>query len=158
MTQDKNHVEPQAGKPSWFQLVDSDAPSAQVAKVNRKLPVIALFVTGAIAASGTFFANASDGNPGTVQSVASTSTAVAAAPAANAVATSTPATVAKTHSAKSVGVTSASNPTTSAVQNPSQGGVQAPRGGGDDDEDKDDDDHYGREGHERGDRDHDDRD
>lgn len=47
-------------KPEWFELVDGDAPSAQVAKVNKKLPAIAVLVTGALIATGAFFASASE--------------------------------------------------------------------------------------------------
>ena len=49
-------------KPEWFQLTDSDAPSAQVKRVSKKLPAIAVIATGAIIASGAFFANASEKN------------------------------------------------------------------------------------------------
>ena len=49
-------------KPEWFQLTDGDAPSAQVKKVDKKLPAIAVLVTGAVIASGAFFANASEKN------------------------------------------------------------------------------------------------
>ena len=47
-------------KPEWFELADSDAPSAQVRKVNKKLPVAAVVITGAIIATGAFFASASE--------------------------------------------------------------------------------------------------
>jgi hypothetical protein len=47
-------------KPEWFELVDGDAPSAQVTKVNKKLPAIAVLVTGALIATGAFFASASE--------------------------------------------------------------------------------------------------
>ncbi len=47
-------------KPEWFELVDGDAPSAEVRKVNKKLPAIAVLVTGAVIATGAFFANASE--------------------------------------------------------------------------------------------------
>lgn len=136
MTQDKNQVDPQSGKPSWFQLVDSEAPSAQVVKVNKKLPGIALIVTGVIAASGTFFAHASKSDASTTQPATSANTTVAATPTASAaINTPTPTAVSQSPS----------------VQDPSQGGVQAPRGGGDDDR------FEGREGHERGERDHEER-
>jgi hypothetical protein len=49
-------------KPEWFELTDGDAPSAQVKKVGKKLPAIAVLVTGAVIASGAFFANASEKN------------------------------------------------------------------------------------------------
>ena len=43
-------------KPEWFELLDGDAPSAQVKKVNKKLPIFAAVVTGAVIASGALFA------------------------------------------------------------------------------------------------------
>ena len=51
-------------KPEWFELADGDAPSSQVKKVNKKLPAIAVLVTGAVIASGAFFAHASEGKGG----------------------------------------------------------------------------------------------
>jgi hypothetical protein len=80
-------------KPEWFELADGDAPAAQVKKVNKKLPAIAVVVTGAIIATGAFFANASeeshtgnqvsdgnfdpghDDNPGFAPQIGDTSTA-----------------------------------------------------------------------------------
>jgi hypothetical protein len=143
MTENKNQVGPQSGKPSWFELVDSDAPSAQVVKVNKKLPVIALFVTAAIAASGTFFANASNSSASTPQPMTSANTTVA----------STPATTASPDT-KNVNALSTTAPKSDKVQNPSQGGVQAPSAGRGDDHDG----REGREGHDRGERDHEERD
>jgi hypothetical protein len=133
MTDKQKQSDPQSRKPSWFELVDGDAPSAQVVKVNKKLPLIALFLTGTIAASGAFFAHASDGNA---------STAVAATPTATA-----------TPDANSVIALSTSAPQSPTVKDPSQGGIQAPGVGHDDDDDREG--HEGREGHERGERDHD---
>jgi len=46
-------------KPAWFALIESDAPSAQVRKVDKKLPAATAFAALAIVASGTFFANGS---------------------------------------------------------------------------------------------------
>jgi hypothetical protein len=46
-------------KPAWFVLIESDAPSAQVRKVDKKLPAATAFAALAIVASGTFFANGS---------------------------------------------------------------------------------------------------
>jgi hypothetical protein len=40
-------------------LIESDAPSAQVRKVDKKLPAATAFAALAIVASGTFFANGS---------------------------------------------------------------------------------------------------
>ena len=46
-------------KPEWFELTDGSAPSAQVAKVNKFLPVTAALIAGAVIATGAFLANAS---------------------------------------------------------------------------------------------------
>jgi hypothetical protein len=46
-------------KPEWFSLIESDAPSAQVRKVEKRLPVATAFAALAIVATGAFFANAS---------------------------------------------------------------------------------------------------
>lgn len=138
MTQDKKAAAQESGKPAWFQLVDSDAPSAQVSKVDKKLPVMALIVTGVIAVSGTFFATASEQGEGINSSSPSVST--------NAVAdvVDTHATSASTSSAASANSPSNLNVSSpadkvSGIQNPAQGGITAPRGGDDDD----DDDHWG---------------
>ena len=148
-----NASEPQSSKPAWFALVDSDAPSAQVVKVNKKLPMIALIVTGAIAASGTFFANASDKSQSATNSIPSvTTTAVSDVVDATSNPVATPAQQnSKSHSTVNVSSHPAPKPasTKAALQNPAQGGLQAPRGGGDDDDDDEDEDHEGREGHER---------
>ena len=140
--------QPKSKKPEWFQLLDGDAPSAQVTKVNKKLPVIAALVTGAVIASGALFAGASAENSTGQSAVASVnqvtnsdSSPVANTPEANA-ATTEPS-------------IQGSTPTTPSVKNPA-GGMQAPGANGrDDDYDDDDDD----ERHERGegrDRDYDD--
>ena len=58
----RNQPEPnqsQPKKPEWFELLDGDAPSAQVIKINKKLPVIAALVAGAVIASGALFSGAS---------------------------------------------------------------------------------------------------
>lgn len=131
MTENKNTSEPQTSKPSWFALVDSDAPSAQVTKVNKKLPVIALFVTGAIAASGTFFANVSNQSANATSSISTNSISTGNADTA-------PAPAAETVVAHTASVSKKVAASNTAVQNPSQGGVQAPRGGGHDDDNGDD--------------------
>lgn len=127
MTQDKKTSGQQAGKPAWFELVDSDAPSAQVSKVDKKLPLLALIVTGVIAASGSFFATASGSNQGSNQSMPSVST------------NATPA-KAVTQSNSTVRVSSPATPGNK-LENPAQGGVKAPSGHSEDeDEDNGDDD------------------
>ena len=47
-------------KPEWFELTDRDAESERVTQVNRKLPIAALLITGAVIATGAFFASASE--------------------------------------------------------------------------------------------------
>lgn len=145
MTQEKRTFEPQGGKPAWFQLVDSDAPSAQVSKVDKKLPLIALIVTGVIAVSGTFFATASEQNQVSNQSIP----AVGANVISDAVETNTTPDARQANSeAQSNSTAKVSSPAAPAskLQNPAQGGVNAPTGGDDDDYDEDDDE---REDHER---------
>ena len=138
--------QPHSQKPEWFELLDGDAPSAQITKVNKKLPVIAALVTGAVIASGALFAGASAENPTDQSAVASIEQATDS--------TSSPTTDANaTTSDPSIQSTT---PATPSVTNPA-GGMQAPgKNYGDDDDDDDDDDHDGRERHERGEgRDHD---
>jgi hypothetical protein len=145
----RNQSEPNQSnskKPEWFELLDGDAPSAQVTKVNKKLPIIAALVTGAVIASGALFAGASAENSSDQSVVASidqvtnsTSSPAASSTNANA-ATSNP-------------TVQGATPTSPSVRNPSAG-VQAPGNNRGDDDDYDDDDR-----HERGegrDRDHDD--
>ena len=143
--------QPKSKKPEWFQLLDGDAPSAQVTKVNKKLPVIAALVTGAVIASGALFAGASAEN----------STGQSAVASVNQVTNSDSSPVADTTDANAATTepsTQGSTPTTPSVKNPA-GGMQAPgvnRGDDDDYEEDDDDDD---ERHERGEgreRDHDD--
>lgn len=142
------NLEPQ--KPTWFELTDGDAPSAQVTKVNKKLPAIAVLVAGAVIASGAFFANASDSeNVGgtnsstSISQVDNSTAAIAGTTAATEVATSP--TVAPNNSGPAI--TSVNKN----IQNPATGGMKAPGGDGDDDDDDDDErEHEGRERGERG--------
>ena len=130
-------------KPEWFELVDGDAPSAQVTKINKKLPAIAVLAAGSVMALGTFFSSASESGAQTVSSTEQSLSVAAESPVAT-----TPAPVAtNSTSDNSVSPVIATN-------NPNQGGVQAPglANGGDDDDDDDDD----RRGH-GGDDDDDDR-
>lgn len=46
-------------KPAWFALIENNAPSAQVRKVDKKLPAATAIVALAIVAFGGFFANGS---------------------------------------------------------------------------------------------------
>jgi hypothetical protein len=107
-----------SAKPEWFQLVDSDAPSAQVTKVNKKIPAIAAVVAGAIIAGGSFFASTSGESQAVAQTLES-----------NVVTSSAP-----------TQITSTPAPVKSAIKVPSQGGVKAPTGR----DDEGDDDHEGR--------------
>jgi hypothetical protein len=143
----RNQPEPQRSeskKPEWFELLDGDAPSAQVTKVNKKLPIIAALVTGGILASGALFAGASAENSTGQSAVAAIDQSVTS-PSATA---STSADVTAATSSSSL---QNSTPISPSVTNPAAG-MQAPganRGGDDDDDER----------HERGegrDRDHDD--
>jgi hypothetical protein len=130
-------------KPEWFQLVDSDAPSAQVRKIDKKLPSIAALVAGAIIATGSFIAGASNESQDIAQ--------VAVANDATSSSQSTPIKIAEVSSAVTA-VVATTAPTTTSLQAPNQGGIKAPTGrNDDDDEDEDDED----EDEERGGRDHD---
>lgn len=153
MTEDKKAAGENSGKPEWFQLIDGDAPSAQVSRVNKKLPVIVLIVTGVIAVSGTFFASASDS-----QSPASTS-AISDVVDSNSTSEVTP----SARTAISNSTVDATSPVAPAngLQDPAQGGVTAPRGDHEDEDDDHDDDRWGwlpgHDDHERHhDEDHDD--
>jgi hypothetical protein len=46
-------------KPDWFALIEKDAPSARVRKIDKKLPAITAFLAITIVALGTFFTNGS---------------------------------------------------------------------------------------------------
>lgn len=136
-----------ASKPEWFQLVDSDAPSAQVNRVDKKLPVIAAVIAGAIIASGTFFASASHESQAISQGVLVTnSTPSDAASIATNVTESAASKSAQSENAGSIVLAPTSG---------GQGGIQAPTGGDDDEdyEDHDDDDSHDRDHHEDRDRD-----
>ncbi len=123
-------------KPGWFELIDGDAPSAQVQKVGKALPAVAAVVAGAIIATGAFFANASS-EPATQVVAADSQSSGASQGAPAATQASTPGVT-----APGASTTSASTP---GVTNPAAPGMLPP--GGDDDDDDD---------HEWGDDDHDD--
>jgi hypothetical protein len=132
-------------KPDWFELVDGDAPSAQVTKINKKLPAIAILAAGTVVALGSFFSSATESDAhATTSSIQNQSTE---SPGANLT------------SENSV----SSSPTpAAAINDPSQGGVQAPGLDGDDEGDDHDFERRGHDGdgddgeHER--RGHDDED
>lgn len=131
-------------KPEWFELVDGDAPSAQVTKINKKLPAIAVLAAGSVMALGTFFSSATEtdaqATTSTLQSqtVGSESTSVAA----ESPQTSSPAPAAVDSTSNNSGKSVV------ATNNPSLGGVQAPGlASGHDDEDEDEDEDDDRRGH-----------
>ena len=140
MTQDKKAAAQESGKPAWFQLVDSDAPSAQVSKVDKKLPVMALIVTGVIAVSGTFFATASEQGAGLNSSSPSVSTNTVSDVVDTNASSANTSSAASVNSPSNLNVSSPADKA-SGIQNPAQGGITAPRGG--DDDDDEDDDHWG---------------
>ena len=141
-------------KPTWFELTDGDAPSAQVTKVNKKLPAIAVLVTGAVIASGAFFANASSSEK-TGSSTASTSISqVDNSTASTTGATGDTSEISNTQPAGVKNSDPAIATVNNNIQDPTLGGMKAPGGRDNDeeDEDNDDDNHEDRErkGHERG--------
>jgi len=101
-------------KPEWFELAESDAQSTSVRKVNKKLPAIAVLITGAILGAGALFANGSGSDANAEQAVTQT------------VATSSPA------SSPASSPTTSASATPTAIANPAHGGIQAPTGRGDD--------------------------
>ena len=118
-------------KPEWFNLIDSDAPSARVTKINKKLPAMAILISAGVIATGTFFASSSEptaqaevtSTPTAITSVDKSTPANSAAPTAKTVSTAKPS-------------ASATPTVTESVKNPAQGGVALPtaRSGDDDDE------------------------
>lgn len=108
-------------KPAWFALIESDAPSAQVRKVDKKLPVATAFAALAIVASGTFFANGSS---------------TSESPAAGTLASSSGVTSvddSMNGSSKAISAEQAASQSVNAIADPSL------TGGGDDDDYDDDD-------------------
>ncbi len=147
----RNQPEPQ--KPEWFELLDGDAPSAQVAKVDKKLPIFAAVVIGAALLSGTVFAGANSGGQesavaATNQIENSTGTSGATSATVGAVSGTT---------SEALQPSNDSSLRNGSIQNPTVSGVKPPRGGGDDDDDDDDydDDHEEDDDHRRERRDHD---
>jgi hypothetical protein len=140
----RNQPEPQ--KPEWFELLDGDAPSAQVAKVDKKLPIIGALVIGAALVSGSLFASANGG--GEQSAVAAT----------NQVENATDATMQSVAGATSGALQSPGDSITQdgSIQNPSVGGVKPPRGGDHEDDDEDEDEDEDEDDDDR--RDHRDRD
>lgn len=140
-------------KPTWFELTDGDAPSAQVTKVNKKLPAIAVLITGAVIASGAFFANASHSeNLGS--DIPSTSiTHVDSSAAATTGATGATTEISNTQPAAPKNSDPVIATVNNKVQDPAQSGIKAPGGNGYDEDDDDEREHEGRERGEHRDRD-----
>jgi hypothetical protein len=133
-------------KPEWFQLVDSDAPSAQVRKIDKKLPAIAALVAGAIIATGSFIAGASSDQQDMAQVVAANERTSSPQ--------STPVKIADVSSAATEVIATTVTKNTG-VQAPDQGGIKAPTGRDDDYEDDDDERDERDARGARGERDHD---
>ena len=60
-------------KPAWFALIENDAPSAQVRRVDKKLPAATALAALAIVASGTFFAKGSSTSESPISSTLASS-------------------------------------------------------------------------------------
>ena len=107
-------------KPAWFALIESDAPSAQVRKVDKKLPAATAFAALAIVASGTFFASGSSTSESPATSTLASSAGV----------TSVDDSI--NGSSKAISAKQAAPQAVNAIADPSL------NGGGDDDDDDDD--------------------
>ena len=139
------NLEPQ--KPTWFELTDGDAPSAQVTKVNKKIPALAVLVTGVVIASGAFFAHASDSesvdeNPSSTSINQVDNTTSANSGLTTEISNTQPATPNKSGTV----IATVKN----GVQEPAQPGMKAPTGKSHDDDEDDDHEDRERKGHERG--------
>jgi hypothetical protein len=127
------------GKPEWFELIDGNAPSAQVNKVNKVLPALAVLVSGALLATGALFGNASS-DPAQSALVSQTTSAPVASANLSPLASATPA-------GENQG-TPVLSPSTEKSSITPVAPIMLPPTGGDDDDDDDDED--------RRDHDHDD--
>ena len=116
-------------KPDWFELTDGDAPSANVTKVNKVLPALAVLVSGALIATGAFFANASSDQVQTTPVGQ-----ISASPAAN-------------PQGGNQATPQASPTIKSSSATPTPPIMVPPTGGGGDDEEDEGDDHEGRKRH-----------
>ena len=110
-------------KPAWFALIESDAPSAQVRKVDKKLPAATAFAALAIVASGTFFANSSSTSESPTTSTLASSTGV------------TPVDDSMNGSSKAISSKQAAPQSVNAIADPTLNG-----GGDDEDDDREEDD------------------
>lgn len=110
-------------KPAWFALIESDAPSAQVRKVDKKLPAAIAFAALAIVVSGTFFANSSSTSESPATSTLASSTGV------------TPVDDSMNGSSKAISSKQAAPQSVNAIADPTLNG-----GGDDEDDDREEDD------------------
>jgi hypothetical protein len=127
-------------KPEWFSMIENEAPSARVRKVDKKLPAATALAALAIVAAGTFFANGSLTSESPTASALATSSG--ANPVQNSVSDSVSTLVANNLPAgtsQSTGVVTqtklAAPQSANTITDPTLNG-----GGGDDDDDRDDDD------------------
>jgi len=129
-----------SGKPDWFALIENDAPSARVRKVDKKLPAATALAALAIVASGAFFANASiTASPNSSASSSAASQPTAQVSSISQQTSSQVSTTAQNTSVNSVTkIASAQSPMT--ITDPTLN-----RGEDDDDEDDDEDDKYGED-------------
>jgi len=63
-------------KPEWFSMIENDAPSARVRKIDKKLPAATALAALAIVVAGTFFANGSLTSDSSTTSALATSSGV----------------------------------------------------------------------------------
>lgn len=142
-------IQPEPQKPEWFELLDGDAPSAQVAKVDKKLPIFAAVVIGAALLSGTVFAGA---NSGGQESAVAATNQIENSTGASGATSATVGAISGTTS-EALQPSNDSSLRNGSIQNPTVSGVKPPRGGGDDDDEddhkEDDDDDHRRERRDR---------
>jgi hypothetical protein len=72
-----------AQKPEWFELTEN-TPASGIRKVDKKLPIAAIVLAGAVLVAGSIFANAGDGPAAvadTQQSLTTTAPAAVQPPA-----------------------------------------------------------------------------
>ena len=131
-------------KPEWMEIAEGDDASAQVRKVSKKLPAVAVVVTGAIIATGAIFANASEEQNANAQvSQAQVSTTTSAGNESTATGTTITGATATPSSPASP-----SQPSTpGAIQNPKIDGSVQPQRGDDGDEDGENEHHGDRPAH-----------
>ena len=123
-------------KPEWFELISGDAPSARVAKVNKVIPAMVVAVSGALIATGAFFADASSDQGASTsvsQATSSPTASIDLSPAASAL--DAPSVTPQGGSQSTQVSPTVKNSTTTPTPP-----IMLPPTGGDDDEDDDDED------------------